>query len=93
MSLWWLSFCDASKPKGQQFLGACLVSGGDTGDERQDFQIAIQTAWKLGCNPGGEVESLRVPETVERQIQAKWLGRLLTRQECEEFDNEPYGVS
>ena len=25
LAWWWLSFCDAGRPEGSQFLGACLV--------------------------------------------------------------------
>ena len=47
---WYLSFCDPLLPRGTQFLGACFCRGRD---QRQ----AVQAAWNLGCNPGGEVIS------------------------------------
>jgi len=95
MTLFWLSFCDAGRPKGQQFLGACNVEGGGTGDEQLDIKMAVRRAWDLGCNPGGEVACARFPESVQRGVASRWVGRLLTREEAEEFDREmkPHGVS
>ncbi len=93
--LCWLSFADAARPEGQQFLGACIVPMGETGDERQDLITAVQNAWRLGCNPGGEVRFQPVPSSVEPHIAPKWIGRLLTREDCAEFDRviKPHGVS
>ncbi len=95
MSLFWLSFADATLPKGKQFLGACIVPGGDTGDLRTDLAMAIKEAWRLGCNPGGQVAHQRVPPTVAPHIGPQWLGRLLTREDAQRFDVElrPFGVS
>ena len=45
---WWLSFCDPEKPEGSQFLGVSVVQGYNIID-------VVDTSWKLGCNPGGEV--------------------------------------
>jgi hypothetical protein len=47
-NFFWLSFCDVTKPKGSQFLGACIVSA-------NDIESAVQKSWILGINPGGEV--------------------------------------
>lgn len=93
--LCWLSFADSKRPKGQQFLGACIVPMGETGDKREDYKVAIQNAWRLGCNPGGAVAFQPVPPTVEPHIKPEWIGRLLTREECEAFGEElkPNGVS
>jgi hypothetical protein len=95
VTLYWLSFCDSDRPKGQQFLGACLVPAGETGDHKADLRIALQNAWLLGCNPGGEVRFQPVPATVESHIRDFWVGRLLTREEAQKFEEEikPYGVS
>ncbi len=52
----WLSFCNAERPKGTQFLGACLVDvDTDPADVRGSVKAAIDRAWMLGLNPGGEV--------------------------------------
>jgi hypothetical protein len=77
----WLSFCDASLPKGSQFLGACIVPGDDVVE-------AVQAAWRLGCNPGGEALGHVIPSDVEPRIADKWKRRLLTRAECEAMDVE-----
>lgn len=55
MKTWWLSFCDARRPKGSQFLGACCVMG-------DDFTGAVRSAHLHGCNPGGEVQGLKIEE-------------------------------
>lgn len=54
MSLFWMSFCDPDRPKGRQFIGVALV-------EAPTLPDAITTAWRTGCNPGGEVQSTEIP--------------------------------
>jgi len=54
MGLWWLSFCDPAKPKGEQFLGVCLV-------EAPDYPSAIRRAWRKQCNPGGVIAGFDLP--------------------------------
>jgi len=75
--LWWLSFADSSLPTGSQFLGACIVEG-------FDVVSASVVAHAIGCNPGGEVLGVPVPADVE--IPNAYLGRLLSRDDCERFD-------
>jgi hypothetical protein len=77
----WLSFCDPEKPKGEQFLGACVVMGHNVG-------VASMIAHVLGCNPGGEVAGCPIPDEHIPLIRPKWLARVLTKQECKEFDDE-----
>lgn len=58
MTFFWLSFADPNKPKGQQFLGGTLIEvpiGGHPG-----VIAAVQRAWDLGINPGGEVASFEL---------------------------------
>lgn len=55
MKLWWLSFCDSSRPIGQHFIGACIAEGEDESD------VVVQT-WAHECNPGGEVAMIEFPE-------------------------------
>lgn len=74
---WWLSFCDADRPVGQQFLGACLV-------QARGVILAAQEAHMRGCNPGGEVRILEA--SADFQPKPGWANRLLSRKECEEFD-------
>jgi hypothetical protein len=53
---WWLSFADGEKPKGEQFLGGCLV-------QADDFLGAVAEATRIGINPGGECRGLGpIPE-------------------------------
>lgn len=81
MSYWYLSFCDTDRPKGHKFLGGCFV-------EAQSAQEAIQAAWAHGCNPGGEVAMVQVPEEREAAI-ARWgTNRLLSKQELQMLDEQ-----
>lgn len=70
-SLWWMSFCDPDKPKGQQFLGVCIV-------EAPSFMHAHQKAWVLGINPGGEIQAILV-----EGVPAEYHDKLLSRAELE----------
>jgi hypothetical protein len=73
----WLSFCDPAKPRGSQFLGACLVRARGTA-------TAVRRAWELKINPGGEVRVQIAPEHFV--VHDGWADRLLTREQCAEFD-------
>lgn len=77
----WLSFCDPHRPKGSRFLGVAIVPGAEV-------ITAARVAWALGCNPGGEVEGRAIPPDKDRLIAEHWRGRLLTRAECEAFEEE-----
>jgi hypothetical protein len=78
LAWWWLSFCDPEEPEGAQFLGACLVRA--TG-----FFSATLVAHRLGCNQGGQVRGMG-PIPLDSQIEDGWTERLLTKDECDEFD-------
>lgn len=67
--LWWMSFCDPEKPKGQQFLGVCIV-------EAPGFIHAYQKAWALGINPGGEIQAAQV-----EGIPGEYMNKLLSSAE------------
>jgi hypothetical protein len=56
MTWWWLSFCDDSRPKGQQFLGACIVGPADS------EMHAHMLACAYDCNPGGEIVFQPIPD-------------------------------
>ncbi|MDD2775483.1 MAG: hypothetical protein PHU06_05980 [Gallionella sp.] len=77
MTFYWLSFADASRPKGGQFLGVLI-------GEADDVTEVIKKAWRLGMNPGGEIQfhilaqDLKVPEPL--------LWRLMTKQEAKHAD-------
>lgn len=79
MGLWWLSFCDPKRPSGTQFLGACIV-GGD------NIAAAARNAHVFGCNPGGEVMGMEVPGHLAHFVDDAWKKRLLTKAECDAFD-------
>jgi hypothetical protein len=88
MALFWLSFVDPSLPEGSQFLGACVVPGGDTGDDRADLSLAVRWSWQLGCNPGGRVKAMRFYASLEPHVRPQWRERLLTRAECDALMRE-----
>ena len=67
MTWFYLSFADGSKPKGQQWLGACIVKANTA-------QLATLEAHLLGINPGGSV-AISVPE---RLPSMEWRNRLIT---------------
>jgi hypothetical protein len=86
-ALWWLSFADPSRPKGTQFLGVAIVRV-DSSGEGDGFFHAVRTAHALGINPGGQVQGHFIPPDIAPLVDAKWVERLLTREECEQFDRE-----
>jgi hypothetical protein len=67
----WLSFCDAQRPEGEQFLGACVIDVDDgeaaaicglialrfpaAADGAEWIGAATAKAHRAGCNPGGQV--------------------------------------
>jgi hypothetical protein len=71
----WLSFADPNKPPGSQFLGVAIVQGGGMGE-------AIQNAWTMGINPGGEVQAIPIPE--EHVPDEQYRRRLMPKKELEE---------
>lgn len=78
--LWWLSFCDPTRPKGEQFLGACIVRAAS-------FPEALMVAGLRGCNPGGECEGSLLDRRGEAFVDEPDLNKLMTREECEQLDN------
>lgn len=70
---WWLSFADASKPKGQQFLGAIII-------EATDFSAAIGKTHLFKINPGGEVRIIEIPDSMAQRVRPI-KNRLLSRKE------------
>lgn len=65
----WLSFCDPTLPDGEQFIGVAVVRGANV-------LQAVNNAWRLGANPGGEVLGSPMPR---RAVPPKPLrNRLLT---------------
>ena len=82
--VFWLSFCDNEKPKGSQFLGACIVEV--TAAEADAAMIVIRLrfpfaqpdaewiaaasrkAHATGCNPGGEMASIDVTDAPPEEL-------------------------
>lgn len=85
---WWLSFCDATKPAGTQFLGVAVVRGLGLGD-------AIAAAHEKGINPGGEVMGMSWEGQVERrmgELLREYSNRLLSKADCAEFEARGRGI-
>ena len=97
----WLSFCDGDKPPGHQFLGACIVTVTLADPRwalavvRKRFPRAKEgaqwlaaaggEAWRLGCNPGGEIAFTEI-EGEHPLLRYFATGRLLSRQDISEID-------
>lgn len=67
----WMSFCDTSKPTGEQFLGVIITRA-------KGIASAIDKTWSLGINPGGQVMS---HETDPQGIAAEHFDKLLSKNE------------
>jgi hypothetical protein len=70
---WWLSFADPDKPKGQTFLGVAIVP-----IKTDNVEAAVDKAWELDCNPGGEVLGQEFDAT---SVPDRYIGRLLSQDE------------
>lgn len=81
MPLWYLSFADANLPEGSQFLGAAFVRG-------FDIAFAAMMAHAYGCNPGGEVLGVEVPDHFAELIPQDQLHKLLSKTEVDEVFSE-----
>lgn len=78
--LWWLSFADAEKLAGEQFLGVAIV-------EAVDLPSAIKAAWALGCNPGGSVKGFKIDATQHTRLSLKLpVGKLLGPDAARDLD-------
>lgn len=77
--LYWLSFCNPDLSAGSQFLGVSIVWG-------TDYPDAISNAWRLKCNPGGEIMGELLPEIEGVEIPIQYINRLLTRSECDDLN-------
>ena len=75
-NLYYLSFCDPDKPRGEQFLGACIVPA-------SDIVTAVRVAHLLGCNPGGEVLGQPCGDG-EKLVKDHHIGRLMQKRELSE---------
>jgi hypothetical protein len=77
--LWYMSFCDGDRPKGEQFLGSLYIRG-------KSFCGAVSKSHLLGLNPGGEILFVEVPLDVASRVPEEWIGRLLSREELAQQD-------
>ena len=68
----WLSFVDPSRNPGERFLGVSIV-------QADDFIDAVEEAWTLGANPGGEVQGVELPD--DFVVEASLRNRILSEKE------------
>lgn len=57
----WISFSDATKLEGNQFLGVAVLQFGRPLLDKQDYIDLIKETWRLGINPGGEAVICELP--------------------------------
>lgn len=50
-TFWALSFIDPARREGDRWLGTAII-------EAPSYAEAIQKAWQVGANPGGEIEGI-----------------------------------
>ena len=78
MATYWLSFAGPRpKPHISGFKGVCILDALDFGD-------AIQTAWDLEINPGGEVLGAKLSDEDAAKLPVRFWNLLLTKDEAEE---------
>ena len=67
----WLSFVDRARPVGERFLGSTVVKA-------TDMVGAVGVAWRLGLNPGGDVQGHAIADdgTLDPDHLAFMLNRL-----------------
>jgi hypothetical protein len=90
MALYWLSFCDPAKPPGTQFLGVSIVDGDYTGDglaeRRADNAGLLRSAWRHGCNPGGEVQTVLLPADTWSLVPEAFKNVLLSKERIAQLE-------
>ncbi len=76
----WLSFANPSKPPRESFNGVCIVEveSDEPFNPYRVFRQAINRAWALDINPGGECMPRFYPAGTFAQ---KYVNRLLTKEE------------
>ena len=100
--MFWLSFCDSNRLKGAQFLGAAVVevTAEEADEAAVDVMLwypfaqpdsewivaAVTKAHRLGCNPGGEVTSIEVPQNMN--LAGYEFSVLMDRATIERIDRE-----
>ena len=102
VKIFWLSFCDTAKKKGDQFLGGCVVEVTDEEarealtelvlrfpDHREGAEwiaAATRKASRTGCNPGGEVAGYDITDGSPSTLARYQRNRLYSRAEIEAID-------
>jgi hypothetical protein len=76
MSLWYMSFVDPDKPKGQKWLGGAYV-------EAPNPHAMLTASHRLGCNPGGEVQFSELPDELASMVPDEKIGVLLDEEGIE----------
>lgn len=77
--LMWLSFATDDK-----FLGGAYVMA-------RGFIHAIDKAYRLGINPGGQVQGHDVPKENAVLVKPEWRDRLLSKAEAVQIDKVVFG--
>lgn len=80
----WLSFADASRPRGQTFLGVCIVEVPFHPSQHATFRTAMDKTHQLGINPGGQVQMFAMDP--DAKIPDNYMNRLLDKQTLESSD-------
>ena len=94
----WLSFTDQRRPTGDRFLGVCIVEVNEThvalamidlpqqaAPGAEWIKAAIQRAWALNCNPGGQVGAIEIQERELRNLKDTPRGVLMSRERLREL--------
>jgi hypothetical protein len=79
MTYYWLSFVDDDLPKGQRFLGGCLVQAGST-------TAALIKAHAMEINPGGEVAIVEITPKYVANTAKFQTNHLYSKAELEAMD-------
>jgi hypothetical protein len=76
LPVYWLSFVDPDRPRGDKRLGVSIVEVPAQDDE---MIAALKEAWDRRCNPGGEVKATLLEGKIPPR---SFFNRLLTPDEA-----------
>jgi hypothetical protein len=76
VKLWYFSFAGE-----EGFRGGLIIHA-------KSFCGAVTLSHRLGVNPGGELQGMEIAGEIAATVDAKWIGRLLSRTELEAMDAE-----
>lgn len=83
---YWFSFADSALPKGQQFLGACMLEVQTLPDDKDTVRAAVNKSHSLGINPGGEIQVVELP--VDAAVHESWFNILLDKATIKAHDTK-----